>query len=476
MSELPKGWIASTLATVGEIITGNTPSRKRQEFFGGDIPWVKPSDLTGRDIIVGTEETLTESGAKEARVLPKDAVLVSCIGNLGKVAIAGRAMASNQQINSVVFNANIVEPKFGFYYCRTLRKWMEENSSATTISILNKGRFEQAPIIIAPLNEQKRIVAKLDELLPKVEACKQRLEKIPTILKRFRQSVLAAAVSGKLLSKAEQLREINDSEMLKVISPWFEGVSFPEIPSHWRWGTIGDVSTVKGGKRLPKGEKLVKVNTGLPYIRAGELKNGTVVTDDLHFLTSEIQQKIKRYIVRGNDVYITIVGACIGDAGLIPSTLDGANLTENAAKITDLKEMLPGFLSAWLRSVYGQQFVKASIMSAAQGKLALFRIEKLPIPIPPIDEQNLIIQEIEKQLEKFQEMLKHTTIASQYVYRCSDSLLAKAFSGELVSQDPTDEPASTLLERMKSSSATSTNGSKPKRTRKIKDQDTSVSA
>src|SRR5690606_37861996 len=183
-------WRQTTLGAVARITTGGTPPTKDPSNYGCDVPFVKPGDLDRKLPITRTEQMLSRVGAAKARIVRKGAVLVSCIGNLGKVGIAGVPLATNQQINSVEF-CDEVDDRFGYYYCRTLRSWMEAQASATTVTILNKSRFSSAPFVLPPIEEQRRIADKLDRLLAAVDTCKARLDAIPDILKRFRQSVLA---------------------------------------------------------------------------------------------------------------------------------------------------------------------------------------------------------------------------------------------------------------------------------------------
>lgn len=107
--KLPKGWEKSTISKIGKVVTGNTPSKGNQEYFNGDIPWVKPGDVKKGRLIFKTEETLTKLGAEKARMLPKGSVIVTCIGDLGNVAVAGKELATNQQINSIVVDESLVD-------------------------------------------------------------------------------------------------------------------------------------------------------------------------------------------------------------------------------------------------------------------------------------------------------------------------------------------------------------------------------
>lgn len=162
-----------------------------------------------------------------------------------------------------------------------------------------------------------------------------------------------------------------------------------KLPKNWKISKIGEIAEVKGGKRLPKGVKFSEIKTPYPYIRVSDFKNGIVEIADLEYLTKEIQNKIKRYVISSEDVYISIAGT-IGLAGLIPNELDGANLTENAAKICNLKNIEKRFLSLALSSEIGQNQIRSYLGKTTQPKLALFRIEKLLVPVPPYSEQEKI--------------------------------------------------------------------------------------
>ena len=155
------------------------------------------------------------------------------------------------------------------------------------------------------------------------------------------------------------------------------------IPKDWNVLNLGSVSEIKGGKRLPKGEAFSDLKTDYPYIRISDFSNTTVDLGKLRYLKQETKQKIKNYTISSNDVYISIAGT-IGLAGTVPEILDGANLTENAAKISNLKNLNKKFLAYILNSNLIQSQIKSLIGKATQPKLALFRIEQIKIPIPSL--------------------------------------------------------------------------------------------
>lgn len=155
-------WPSVPFAHVAEVVTGNTPPKKDAENYGPGIPWVKPPDLNGWEPITKTAETLSPVGQRKARLLPAGTVMVCCIGSIGRVGIAGTTVATNQQINSLVFG-RLVEPRFGYHYCCFITPVFSAHARQAVVPILNKGNFEKIGIPVPPLSEQKRVVEILDQ-------------------------------------------------------------------------------------------------------------------------------------------------------------------------------------------------------------------------------------------------------------------------------------------------------------------------
>ena len=170
-------------------------------------------------------------------------------------------------------------------------------------------------------------------------------------------------------------------------------------------------------------------------LTAGNLKGGTV-KGEIVFLREEDFECISRYTISSNDAYITIVGACIGDAGVIPTEFEGANLTENAAKICELLHYNNNFLGLVLQSPLLQKQIFGKILSAAQGKLALGRIAQLAVPLCSELEQKEILNMIQRLLGSAEKINKKVTDTKDLCDTIDQSILFKAFRGELVPQDP----------------------------------------
>jgi len=207
-----------------------------------------------------------------------------------------------------------------------------------------------------------------------------------------------------------------------------------DIPKHWQIKKLGEVAKVKGGKRLPKGNPYADGITRFPYIRVTDFENQTICTGKLKYLNAGTQQAIKNYIISKDDVYISIAGT-IGLTGTVPSNLDGANLTENAAKITELKETYNKYISFFLSSVDGQSQIKANTKTTTQPKLSLYRIEEIKIPLPPLPEQQAIVAKIEELFSSLDKGIESLKTAQQQLKVYRQSVLKWAFDGKLTNKN-----------------------------------------
>ncbi|MCX3517533.1 restriction endonuclease subunit S [Escherichia coli] len=152
-----------SIESVAKVITGKTPPKADPNCFGGNIPFITPSELTDSDYLLKPETTLTEKGLATTKLIPKNSILVCCIGSLGKMAIADLPVATNQQINSVIFDDDKIYYRFGFYALKLLKNDLKKIAPSTTVAIINKSRFSELKIPCPPLEEQKRIATIFDK-------------------------------------------------------------------------------------------------------------------------------------------------------------------------------------------------------------------------------------------------------------------------------------------------------------------------
>ncbi|MEY4531892.1 MAG: hypothetical protein RLZZ156_2613 [Deinococcota bacterium] len=471
LQELPMNWEWAKLEDVGEITTGNTPTPKDAENYGDDYPLVKPSDLNTLIPISKTEQFLSNEGAKKARILRTGAVLVSCIGNLGKVGIAGVQLATNQQINAIEFYSEFLLDKYGYYYCKTLAPWLTANSSATTITIINKSRFSTAPIPIPPLLEQKRIVAKLEELLSELEFGVKTLKIALAKVKKYRQSVLKAAVQGDL-SKAWREAQGGSLEPASVLlkkvllerqQKWIleqqakgrknakytepqapDSSGLAELPEGWVWATADQLTSV-----VTDGEHITppRTDSGVFLLSARNVLNGKLALKDVDYISEKTHLELnKRLTIKAGDVLLSCSGT-VGRSCVVPENIS-FSLVRSVAVLKPVLKMSE-FLSFCIRSPLLQNQIETRKTQTAQANIFQGKIRVLVFPLPPLEEQAFIVSQVEAKLsatDHLEQSIKANLLRAE---RLRASTLNMAFRGELVPQDATDEPAAVLLERIR---------------------------
>ena len=422
------------MGSIGDWGAGATPAKGNPDYYGGSILWLRTGELNN-GIVYDSEIKVTKKALQECslRMNRIGDVLIAMYGaTIGKVAIVGKELTTNQACCACT--------PFGIYNYFLFYFLM-----GSQIDFIKKGEGGAQPNIsreklvshlmpIPPLTEQYRIVEKIQYLLPLVEKYSDSQilqDKLNSEIKdKLRKSILQEAIQGKLVPQiaeegsAQELLEQIKEEKLKLVKEGklkksalndtiiFRGddnkyweksgdniVCIDEeipfgIPSSWSWCRLGNIASVKGGKRIPVGEKLTTENTGHMYIRVADMKENTVKTDDIHYISESIYQKIKSYTISTEDLYITVAGT-IGSVGEIPKVFDNANLTENADKIV-FRGICKKFLMYCLLSNFVQSQIKKCTTKVGQPKLAIVRIEDLVIPLPPIKEQYRIVHKIEQ--------------------------------------------------------------------------------
>lgn len=198
--KLPQSWEWKSLGEIGEIITGTTPSKNNPNFYGNEYPLFKPSDLNGDIIIKYASDNLSKLGFDNARNLPKDTILVVCIGaSIGKVGLSGVNGSCNQQINAIIPNSAFTS-KYLFFVCLSnyFQTILKKNASQTTLPIINKTEFSKLQIPLPPIKEQEQIASHLDELSSHVKNLKQNYQAQIKDLQELKNSLLDKAFKGNL--------------------------------------------------------------------------------------------------------------------------------------------------------------------------------------------------------------------------------------------------------------------------------------
>lgn len=416
--DIPESWKWVKVGNVGSWSSGATPSRTNPAYYGGIIPWLKTGDLND-GFIKKIPEFITDLALEKTsvRLNPVGSVLMAMYGaTIGKLGILDISATTNQACCACIPYEGI-HNKYLFYYLMSMRRsyiGMAEGGAQPNIS---KEKIVNSLISLPPLAEQKRIVAKIEELLPLVDRYAAAYEKLEQFNAKFpedmKKSILQYAIQGKLVEQraeegtAEELYQQIQAEKQHLIAekkikkektlPEIAEDEVPfDIPESWKWVRLGSVVSVYGGKRIPAGRKLTIEDTGYVYIRVSDMKDGYISTENLQFVPKDIYPSISRYIIGKEDVFITVAGT-IGRVGKIPPELDGANLTENADRLV-FSQLDQNWLIKCLQSSVVQSQIIDATTKVGQPKLAIVRIQNMMIPLPPLSEQKRIVAKIEELL------------------------------------------------------------------------------
>jgi type I restriction enzyme S subunit len=433
VSELPKGWVKTKIGDVTTVVAGGTPKAGDKSNFaerGKGIAWLTPADLSkyGKKSISHGSRDLSPQGLKSssAKLMPKGTILFSSRAPIGYTVIAENEIATNQGFKNFVLPKGL-NSSYTYYYLKSIKHIAESMGTGTTFKELSGAVAKTLPFVLAPTNEQIRIADKLDSMLAKVDAAQGRLDKIPNILKRFRQSVLAAATSGELTKEWREAKEAN-------IDKW-EVLRLEDVCN----------SVTDGDHQAPP-----KAETGVPFLVISNVNKGVVDLDKAsRWVPQSYFDSLKdiRKPLKG-DILYTVTGSYgipvkVHDDTEFCFQRHIAILKPNHSLVD--KEYLFHFLSS--SNAFEQATKHAT--GTAQKTLPLRGLRGFEVAVPSMDEQKEIVRRVGAVFNMADTVVKQYLEAKTRTNRLTQSILAKAFRGELIPQDPTDEPAEKLLEKIK---------------------------
>ena len=448
MSELPEGWASTNLADIGRWSSGGTPSRSKAEYFGQGVPWVKSGDLPD-GLILGTEEQITELGLNNssAKLMPAGTISLALYGaTIGKLGFLTFPAATNQACANVVPNKELIEPRYLFFYLMSERKILIDKGQGGAQPNISQEIVKAHPIVLAPLNEQRRIVAKLEKLLSRVNATQVRLATIPHILKQFRHSVLTAACSGRLTADWRLEHSIKAEENSNHLICQTDVDSLPDT---WRLKEMSMLASIHHGfafKSKDFGGRGPIVLTPGNFTERGTLDfcNKRVVR-----LARKPEAKWR---LNNGDLLVVMTDLSPKKLILGSTVLLQSSETVLHNQRIGLIKPKSNIQADYLRYAMLRPGFKRYVDETATGSLIQHtspdRILAGWIPVPPQSEQQEIVRRVEALFKTADAVEARYRTAKAHVDKLTQSILAKAFRGDLVPQDPNDEPASILLERI----------------------------
>jgi type I restriction enzyme S subunit len=408
----------------------------------------------------------------EFEVKPGD-FIISCAGTIGKISrISPKAPRGviNQALMKIVINEILITPQYFLYLFRSeyfQSKILEDARGSAMKNMSAVADIKSIPMELPPLPEQLRIVAKIEELFTDLDAGVSALKQIQVQLKRYRQAVLKAAFEGKLTTEyrrqntgdrgetgVELLERIREERKKKLGSKYKEPTQIDtseltDLPEGWVWARAETVvepdAPILYGILQPGP---IEPN-GVPYVRPTEIVNDRIDLTEVRRTTQKIAEKYSRSKLKTNDIILSMVGT-IGKVAIVGEELNGGNITQSSVRFRAAKGLVRHQYLAWsLRSpILRRQYDEARLGTAVP-RLNVEDIRLLTIPLTNHEEQLLIVSEIERLFsiaDAIEKTVEESLLQSE---RLRQSILKKAFEGKLVPQDPTDEPASKLLERIK---------------------------
>jgi type I restriction enzyme S subunit len=481
-TRLPKGWVRTSLGEIAEI-NPKLPCVLQDNAEVSFLPMKAVEELTGRfDASIFVPYIKVKKGY--TAFINGDIIfakITPCMEN-GKVAVVGN-LRNGVGFGSTEFH--VIRPflaefprKYLFYYLiqEGFRRDAKRDMTGSAGQLRVPAKYMQdTSLLLPPLPEQGRIVARLEELFTRLDAGVEGLRKVKAQLKRYRQAVLKYAFEGKLTEEwrkthknqlepatklLEQIKQERKREIKYRELPPMDVLGLPELPENWAWAKLDDITDkiVDGSHNPPP-----KQDSGIPMLSARNIVDNRIIFSDYRYISLEDFEREKtRVNIKANDVLLTIVGT-IGRSAVVAENTPMFAIQRSIAVIRTY--VRPKYLSWIIQSPFYSSYFLKRARGTAQKGIYLNQLKEIPIAIPSLLEQDNIVEKIDLYFSIADKIVESTERASAQASRLRQSILKLAFEGKLVPQDPSDEPAEKLLERIREERAMS-NGEKDRNEKK----------
>ena len=478
------------MITLGECFTwgsGGTPRRSVPAYYNGDIPWAVIGDLNDGPVDT-TRSSISLAGLENssAKWVAQGSVLLAMYGSIGKLGITSAPLTTNQAIAHT--QPSPVPTRYLFWYLRRIRGDLTNHGKGGTQQNISQTVIKAIPFPLAPLAEQHHIVSKIKDLFAKLDAGVTALKRAQEKLERYRVSVLKAAVEGTLTEPwrkenppkesgeellggilAERRKRWEDEQLTKFEAQgkrppknWKkkykepmepDASKFPELLEEWCWASLGQVAEFQNGRAFPSKEY---VDSGVRLLRPGNLdSSGRVYWSEKNtrHMPEEWAERFPQYIVGSGELVMNLTAQSLKDEflGRVVETAHDEHclLNQRLARIQSLPGLNPRFLLAVLRARRFRRFVDGLNTGSLIQHMFTSQLHEFVFPLPPQSEQEVIVARVDRLLTDCSTRVASLDHALRTCSILRQSILKRAFEGRLVPQDPNDEPASVLLERIR---------------------------
>lgn len=447
-SELPEGWACTRLSEVSEIIMGQSPP-------GSSYNQEEGTPLINGPVEFGPtpfSKTVKSKFTTKPTKMCKEMDLLICVrgSTTGRMNIAGFDACIGRGVAAV---RAIVYQNYINFFVHSIEDKILDSGTGSTFPNVTISTLSEILVPFPPLPEQQRIVSAIEALFARLDATNEKLDRVPEILKKFRQSVLSAACEGRLtedwrgksIDFGSEVNYLNDNQ--NRLHP---------IPNSWKWVTLEEIlrdkdslsyGILKPGEYDPNGIQMVRV------LDIGEYgRNNT----EIFKVSREIADKYKRTVLEPGDVLLAIM-ATVGRTIVVPQEFAGCNVNRALAVIKLNKENNPTYICNVLRSPSFQEKFASEKIGSAQRRINLKDLRLFTIPLPPFSEQQEIVRRVDALFAFADSVEAKVAAAREKTEKLRQSILSKAFSGELVEieaeiarREGRDyEKAEVLIERIK---------------------------
>jgi type I restriction enzyme S subunit len=465
--DIPGHWKWETLGNIASWASGGTPKATEQKYYGGGIPWLVIGDLND-GIVTSSAKTITESGLQHssAKYVEPGSIMVAMYGSIGKLGIAGIRCTTNQAIAFTRATKDELEPKYLFHYLASVRDILLAEGKGGAQANISQTVLKATPFCYPPREEQRRIANKLDHISARINDAKARLDTIPTILKRFRMSVLAAACSGRLTSEWRQssqlvtdgaawIRSVVDgrkarqakkrlktqgkgdrvARLLDIPDPMIAANDLPLSWSACQLATLFSVET--GGTPSRKNEAYWRGGT-IPWVKTGQVQNCDIF---------DAEERITQLGLANSNARVfppeTLLIAMYGEGktrGQVGRLKISAATNQACAALVNesLDETARNYV---YHACVGQyQKLREEAAGGNQPNLNLEKIREWVIAVPPPDEQAEIVRRVDALFKQADAIDTRYRKAHAFTNKLMPSVLAKAFRGQLVESNKEGVP------------------------------------
>jgi type I restriction enzyme S subunit len=485
---LPDGWVWTTIGEAFEVILGQSPPSSSYNTDGTGLPFYQ-----GKAEFGDVYPTPVKWCSEPKKIAEAGDILISVRAPVGPTNLCREKSCIGRGLSAIRPRAGMPNLYFLYFLWGIEQDW-QSKATGTTFSAISGKVLREQEVPLAPLPEQRRIVAEIETQFTRLDAGVAALERAQANLKRYRAAVLKAACEGRLVPTEAELARAegrdyepadqllarilaerrtrwevdylekqrakgkepkNDKWKQKYKEPELPKLEhLPELPKGWVWTTLEILASdrrhaISSG---PFGSALGTKDyreSGIPVIRGKNVADGQLMLDNWVYVSKEKAAQLKRSVARPNDLVVVAVGSS-GRAAIVPSSLPKAILSQNCNKITpETDVILPKYLVQAMQIGIIQEQLEQKTTDTVRKFLSLTNLRKTLIPVPPLPEQHRIVAEVERRLSVVAALEAEVEAALARAVRLRQSILKRAFEGRLVPQDPSDEPASALLARIR---------------------------